>query len=178
MRLDFCVACGRKDGLNQHHVVPRVHSGSDDEFNLITLCRECHGKMHGVEWKIGLADLTKAGQARAVQRGKKLGLPPAVDRMPATVALAKQLYDEGYSFRRIGDELAHRGHFSRKSKPFRASTLQKIVGTDGQRRARGRLPRSHELRRSCGSQLALWLPLPPHRRGIGLGLKPETMASA
>jgi hypothetical protein len=31
MRLDFCVACGHRDDLNHHHLVPRVHDGSDDE---------------------------------------------------------------------------------------------------------------------------------------------------
>jgi hypothetical protein len=51
VRLDFCVARGRKDGLNQ----------SDDETNLITLCRECHGEFHGVEWSLDHAELVRAG---------------------------------------------------------------------------------------------------------------------
>jgi hypothetical protein len=73
MRLDFCVACGRKDGLNHHHLVPRVHDGSDDESNLVTLCRVCHGLFHGAGWSNAHAELTKAGLAAAKRRGVKLG---------------------------------------------------------------------------------------------------------
>jgi hypothetical protein len=136
MRLDFCVACGRKDGLDHHHAIPRAHDGPDDETNLVTLCHECHGNVHNAEWSLDHAELVKAGQAKAVQRGKKLGLPPAADRMPATVALAKQLYNEGYSFRRISDEMAHRGHLGRKGKPFPVSTIQDMV-RDCPQRGRG-----------------------------------------
>jgi hypothetical protein len=30
MRLDFCVASGRRDELEHHHIVPRNMGGSDD----------------------------------------------------------------------------------------------------------------------------------------------------
>jgi HNH endonuclease len=34
--------------------------GSDDETNLAALCRECHGKLHGVKWqKMTFSDLIK-----------------------------------------------------------------------------------------------------------------------
>jgi hypothetical protein len=56
MRLDFCVACGHKADLNHHHMVPRVLGGPDDENNMLTLCVECHGKVHGVEWSYGHAN--------------------------------------------------------------------------------------------------------------------------
>jgi 5-methylcytosine-specific restriction endonuclease McrA len=59
------VACGQASDLHHHHLIPRVLGGSDDETNLITLCVECHGKMHGVEWKLGLGELIKAGVERA-----------------------------------------------------------------------------------------------------------------
>jgi hypothetical protein len=73
MKLTFFVACGRTDDLNHHHLFPRSVGGLDDESNLITLCRECHGKMHGVEWKLGLGELIKKGHAAAKARGVKFG---------------------------------------------------------------------------------------------------------
>jgi len=73
MRLDFCVACGHRADLNHHHAIPRVLDGPDDESNLITLCRECHGLLHDVEWQIGHSDLIKAGLQAAKARGVKLG---------------------------------------------------------------------------------------------------------
>ena len=59
MRLDFCVACSRTDDLNHHHLVPRSVGGLDDESNLITLCHECHGKIHNVERKPELGELIR-----------------------------------------------------------------------------------------------------------------------
>jgi HNH endonuclease len=50
MRLNFCVASGCKDGLNHHHLWPRVHGGEDDGSNLVTLCGACHGRVHGAPW--------------------------------------------------------------------------------------------------------------------------------
>jgi hypothetical protein len=50
MKLDFCVACGGKNDLNHHHLMPRAVGGSDDDDNLVTLCRKCHGRVHGALW--------------------------------------------------------------------------------------------------------------------------------
>jgi len=33
-----------------HHIIYRSHGGPDEESNLITLCPECHGKAHFLEW--------------------------------------------------------------------------------------------------------------------------------
>jgi hypothetical protein len=35
MRLDHCVACGARDALHHHHLVPRIEGGSDDDTNMI-----------------------------------------------------------------------------------------------------------------------------------------------
>ena len=43
MKLNFCVACGIKENLHYHHLIPKIHGGSDEETNLITLCENCHG---------------------------------------------------------------------------------------------------------------------------------------
>jgi len=42
-----CRACGQKHGLDVHHVVMRSLGGSDDESNLLALCRDCHASVHG-----------------------------------------------------------------------------------------------------------------------------------
>ena len=42
-----CQVCGSMQNLQLHHLQFRSHSGSDEEQNLITLCAECHERMHG-----------------------------------------------------------------------------------------------------------------------------------
>jgi hypothetical protein len=73
LRLTFCVACGCKDDLNYHHLVPQVHGAPDGDTNLITSCRACHGLLHNAKWSMDHAELTKAGLAAAKQRGQRLG---------------------------------------------------------------------------------------------------------
>jgi 5-methylcytosine-specific restriction endonuclease McrA len=41
-----CQVCGRMQNLEVHHLEFRSQSGSDEEQNLITLCAECHARMH------------------------------------------------------------------------------------------------------------------------------------
>jgi Resolvase, N terminal domain/HNH endonuclease len=47
----FLCSCGfRGKGLNHHHIVPLEEGGTDDEDNIITLCRKHHGQIHGAKW--------------------------------------------------------------------------------------------------------------------------------
>jgi 5-methylcytosine-specific restriction endonuclease McrA len=41
-----CQACGSMQNLQVHHLKFRSHSGSDIEQNLITLCAQCHARIH------------------------------------------------------------------------------------------------------------------------------------
>lgn len=42
-----CQCCGKKNcRLEVHHIVFRSNGGTDDEENLITLCKECHDGVH------------------------------------------------------------------------------------------------------------------------------------
>lgn len=41
-----CQACGCMQDLQVHHQQYRSQSGSDKEDNLITLCAECHTRIH------------------------------------------------------------------------------------------------------------------------------------
>jgi hypothetical protein len=52
MRLDFCVASGRRDELEHHHIVPRNMGGSDDV--VAGYCRRAeragHPAARGGQW--------------------------------------------------------------------------------------------------------------------------------
>jgi 5-methylcytosine-specific restriction endonuclease McrA len=41
-----CQLCGALSNLEVHHKEFRSQSGDDSEENLITLCAECHGRIH------------------------------------------------------------------------------------------------------------------------------------
>jgi 5-methylcytosine-specific restriction endonuclease McrA len=41
-----CQVCGSMQRLQVHHLKLRSQSGADAEHNLITLCAECHARMH------------------------------------------------------------------------------------------------------------------------------------
>jgi len=41
-----CQICGSMKQLQVHHLQLRSHWGSDSEQNLITLCAECHVRVH------------------------------------------------------------------------------------------------------------------------------------
>jgi 5-methylcytosine-specific restriction endonuclease McrA len=41
-----CQTCGSMRHLEVHHLQFRSHSGQDIEQNLITLCAQCHARVH------------------------------------------------------------------------------------------------------------------------------------
>lgn len=43
-----CIYCGKplKIGAHLHHVIRRSKGGKDVPENLVTLCSDCHGKLH------------------------------------------------------------------------------------------------------------------------------------
>ena len=41
-----CQICGAMQRLQVHHLKFRSQSGGDEEQNLITLCAECHARIH------------------------------------------------------------------------------------------------------------------------------------
>jgi DNA invertase Pin-like site-specific DNA recombinase len=71
--LDFCVFCGAKEGVEQHHVVPRSEGGSDDPTNILSVCGVHHGLLHGIRRTPNISALTKAALAALKARGVKLG---------------------------------------------------------------------------------------------------------
>ena len=87
MITDFCVICGTKDNLHNHHIVCKKSelkpiSGDYDHYtNLLTLCGEHHGWIHGVKpnrfnnW----SELKKLGIESAKRRLVKFGAPRKID---------------------------------------------------------------------------------------------------
>lgn len=43
-----CRACGTRDELSVHHILPRAEGGTDDGANLVTLCEPCHNEVEQV----------------------------------------------------------------------------------------------------------------------------------
>jgi len=41
-----CQSCGAMSNLEVHHQQFRSQSGEDSELNLITLCNDCHARLH------------------------------------------------------------------------------------------------------------------------------------
>lgn len=63
-----CQQCKKKNVfLNVHHIVYRSNGGSDDESNLITLCEDCHHKLHKGQIKL----------KKSISQGKKKSLKDA-----------------------------------------------------------------------------------------------------
>ena len=52
----YCKGKTKDSQLNVHHIIERSNGGSDNESNLITLCKTCHDKVHS-----GAIVLTKIG---------------------------------------------------------------------------------------------------------------------
>ncbi len=42
-----CQQCGSRTNLQVHHIQLRSQLGDDAEENLITLCSDCHNRIHG-----------------------------------------------------------------------------------------------------------------------------------
>jgi 5-methylcytosine-specific restriction endonuclease McrA len=40
-----CAFCGNKNSLEEHHMIPLMFGGDNDERNLIFLCHECHAQV-------------------------------------------------------------------------------------------------------------------------------------
>ena len=87
MITDFCVICGTKENLHNHHIVCKKSklkpiSGDIDHYtNLITLCGEHHGWIHGMKPNIFNDNnrLRMSGIAAAKAKGKYKGRPPKID---------------------------------------------------------------------------------------------------
>jgi len=44
-----CSDCASFVNLEVHHIIFKSAGGSDTDLNLVTLCRSCHAKRHGIK---------------------------------------------------------------------------------------------------------------------------------
>jgi hypothetical protein len=93
MVLDFCVACGSKTNLEQHHIVPLALSGLPrkeseklaDINDTITLCHKHHDMWHGINrekkdsWGNLISLGIRASKARKLAAGESWGRPRRAD---------------------------------------------------------------------------------------------------
>lgn len=68
-----CINCDKTDNLQLHHIVPLSIGGTNKLSNVVVLCGECHGKLHGVNWSKH-SELTRKGMETARLNGKQIGL--------------------------------------------------------------------------------------------------------
>lgn len=45
-RPKICATCGGTDDIELHHIIPLAAGGTNDYYNLIYLCHNCHMKLH------------------------------------------------------------------------------------------------------------------------------------
>jgi hypothetical protein len=107
MKTDSCVACGAQDALHHHHLQPRIEGGLDDDTNLITLCEDCHGRVHGTTYK-DHRKLHAIAMDKAKAEGKCTGRKPTASRHARAI---HELAATGWTRKRI----AEFGLFSERS---------------------------------------------------------------
>lgn len=139
MKHDHCVACGSKENLTQHHLVPRSIGGSDEDSNLLTLCGTCHAKAHQVKADWRHSELTRKAMQRKKTKGEYIGghAPYGFDLADGELvrndaeqnvtAQAKQHHVAGLSLRKIAAELDRQGIKTRKGSTFAAPQIQRMV---------------------------------------------------
>jgi len=88
-----CSSCEYVGYLHRHHVVPKVLGGSDKASNIVSLCEDCHGLVHGLD-KVSHRSLQMAGiEAAKVDDRKYLGRKPSYTQ--ETLSLVNDLLSQG-----------------------------------------------------------------------------------
>lgn len=144
MKMNFCVACGSWDSvkLEHHHLVPKTEGGTDDQTNLITLCPDCHGKIHGV-LRRSARELTSKGLQEKKRRRERLGTTPlgyktieGADGQKLvvedagemeTVRLIRQWHSENIGLREIARRLTAAGHKTKRGGAWEPITVSRLL---------------------------------------------------
>ena len=102
MITDFCVICGTKEKLHNHHIVPRARGGGNEPTNMLTVCIEHHERIHQV--RPGRFNKMSENQAEGIKKAKERGVykgrKPSVD-----VEKVKLLKESGLGASAIAKEL-------------------------------------------------------------------------
>lgn len=68
-----CLLCDSITDLHLHHIKPRLLGGTDDDSNLVTVCKTHHELLHSTDHATSTSTLTKIGLAKAKANGVVLG---------------------------------------------------------------------------------------------------------
>jgi hypothetical protein len=85
----FCCLCGGLHPMELHHVIPKVHGGTDESNNIISICIPCHMRVHefGIK-RINMRTLSLEGIAKAKAAGVYDNRPkPALSQADRVMAL-------------------------------------------------------------------------------------------
>ena len=100
----FCVLCGTKDNLHNHHIIPVSRGGTDDKINIITLCTIHHATIHSLRpstWN-NHSQLVREGLIRARKKGVRGGRKPPSKDVERRIIVLRQ---SGVSYRKIRAKL-------------------------------------------------------------------------
>lgn len=67
-----CINCKSK-ATHLHHIVPLSLGGSNNDSNIVPMCEECHGIVHGINGFKNHSKSTKEGMKIAKANGKQIG---------------------------------------------------------------------------------------------------------
>jgi len=74
MITNYCVVCGNKNDLYNHHFIPlSMKEGEDKDNNIITLCNYHHNFIHRIESNLDIRKLQKINIKRKVDNGEFFG---------------------------------------------------------------------------------------------------------
>ena len=65
----YCVVCGSKNNLQNHHFIPVILGGTDDEKNIITLCETHHDFIHNRKKELDINNLMKLQRQKMIKKG-------------------------------------------------------------------------------------------------------------
>ena len=134
-----CFECETTEDLQEHHVVPRSKGGT----KTITLCYQCHMKVHGRDGKsANHKRLTKEGLKKAKERGVQLGNPrwkdskearrkgamqTANDYALSIAPIVEPLYKRLRSYRAVARTLNEQGIRGRRGGKFGSQTISNVI---------------------------------------------------
>ncbi len=144
MKHDHCVACGIREQLHHHHLIPKSRGGGNAETNLITLCANCHEKIHGVN--NSLIKLSAITREKMKKEGKRICYHAAYGKMfaddkktvidnPIEQEVIEKICELKISLccgsKTIADELEKLGYKSRSGGGFRRNAILRILKEKG-----------------------------------------------
>ena len=134
-----CFECETTEDLQEHHVVPRSKGGT----KTITLCYQCHMKVHGRDGKsANHKRLTKEGLKKAKERGVQLGNPrweesgdarakarvQAADDYALSIApIVEPLYKQLRSYGAVARTLNEQGIRGRRGGKFSPQSISNVI---------------------------------------------------